>query len=256
MTALQDLQDVLVDTLRDLLDAEKRLTKALPRMAKAASREELAEAFWEHADVTEQHVERLQEVFELLGMRTRGKHCPAMEGLIEEAKEHLAERHESDPDALDAALIVAAQKVEHYEIAAYGSARSFAARMGHDRVAELLQQTLDEEGETDKRLTRIAERLINPDAAVEAESKPNPAESVARERGEAQAQRGRASHGRSEGRGGTEMDREEFIGSTHRAAPEEGEAFHGSTEGEARGRSAVVARRESRGSRFDFEEFD
>jgi ferritin-like metal-binding protein YciE len=132
-------------------------------MAKAATSPELKQAFEDHLSVTEEQVTRLEEVFRELDMPVRGKHCPGMEGLLEEGKELLG-KNEGSPAAIDAALIAAGQKVEHYEISAYGSARAFAELLGHERVAELLEATLDEESETNETLTRIAEESVNPEA--------------------------------------------------------------------------------------------
>ncbi|HET9887321.1 MAG TPA: ferritin-like domain-containing protein [bacterium] len=162
--SMENLQDTLEEMLKDLYNAEKQLTKALPKMAKAATTPELKDAIEEHLAVTEGHVNRLEEVFGELDLPVRGKHCAGMEGLIEEGKEVLEMKTESAPEALDAALIAAAQKVEHYEISAYGSARAFAELLGHERVAQLLEQTLDEESETNETLTRIAEETVNPAA--------------------------------------------------------------------------------------------
>lgn len=161
---METLQDVLEDQLMDLLNAEKQLVKALPKMAKTASSEELREAIEEHLEVTEGQVERLNEIFALLDQKPRSKTCKAMEGLVEEGKEVIEEKSEGAPAAIDAALIAAAQRVEHYEISAYGSARTFAEVLGLDEIAKLLQQTLDEESEADETLTKIA-KSINAAAA-------------------------------------------------------------------------------------------
>lgn len=157
MPALRNLRDLLVDELRDLHNAESQLVKALPKMAKAASNEELKEGFTEHLEQTKGHVDRLERCFKLLGMAAKGKTCHAMKGLVEEGGEAI----DADaPDAIrDACLIGAAQRVEHYEIAAYGTARAFAQTLGETKVADLLQDTLDEEGETDKKLTALAEQI-------------------------------------------------------------------------------------------------
>ena len=160
----ENLQDLLVETLRDTLDAEKQLVKALPKMAKAATSPELKAAFTEHLEVTRGQVTRLEKVFQELGVAARGKHCVAMEGLIEEGSELIEEEPESV--VLDAGLIAAAQKVEHYEIAAYGTCRTWATLLGHNKVADLLSQTLDEEAEADEKLTTIAESSINVEAEV------------------------------------------------------------------------------------------
>jgi ferritin-like metal-binding protein YciE len=161
--AVRSLENLLVDELRDLLSAEKQITKALPKMAKAASSEELRAAFEEHLTQTEGQIARLEQAFEILGHSARAKKCLGMEGLIEEGKEHLEE--DMEPAVKDAALIAAAQKVEHYEIASYGSARAWAQDTGQDQVAELLQATLDEEAETDRKLSKLAEMLVNQQAA-------------------------------------------------------------------------------------------
>ncbi|HVL67766.1 MAG TPA: ferritin-like domain-containing protein [Vicinamibacterales bacterium] len=156
------LEELLQDELKDLYSAENQMVKALPRMAKAASSPELKRAFERHLEETRRQVERLQQIGEELEMKLTGKKCAGMEGLIEEAKELMAEIE--DEDALDAGLIGAAQKAEHYEIAAYGTARTHAEVLGYRRVAKLLQQTLNEEGNTDKKLTQLAESLINVEA--------------------------------------------------------------------------------------------
>jgi ferritin-like metal-binding protein YciE len=162
------LQEVLTDCIRDLYNAENQLVKALPKMAKAANSDELRAAFEEHLSQTEGHVTRLERVAEDLGIKPKGKTCQAMKGLIEEGQEIIS--NSGDPVAKDAALIGAAQKVEHYEIAAYGTARTFARVLGEEAAAELLQQTLDEEGEADKKLTAIAESGLNQEAAEEEEA--------------------------------------------------------------------------------------
>lgn len=159
---MQTLQDLYLETLKDLWSAEKQLTKAIPKMAKAASHPELVQAFNTHLKQTEQQVTRLEEIFEELGESPRGKKCKGMEGLIEEGDELIKEK--PAPDVLDAGLISAAQHVEHYEIAGYGTARTYAQLLGFEKQAQLLQETLDEEGETDKLLTQLAERSINLEA--------------------------------------------------------------------------------------------
>jgi ferritin-like metal-binding protein YciE len=157
MPSLKNLRDLLVDELRDLHNAENQLVKALPKMAKAASNEELREGFQEHLEQTREHVDRLERCFKILGANVRGKTCHAMKGLVEEGSEAI---ETEAPDVIkDANLIGAAQRVEHYEIAAYGTARAFAETLGETKVAGLLQETLDEEGETDKRLTALAEQI-------------------------------------------------------------------------------------------------
>jgi ferritin-like metal-binding protein YciE len=163
---LDSLQDVYVSELKDLYNAENQLLKALPQMAKGASTDELREAFEEHLEETRVHVQRLEEIFDKLGVSPKGKKCKAMEGLIAEGKE-LLEEDDANPAALDAALIAAAQRVEHYEIAGYGCVRTYARLLGDEDAANTLQETLDEEGATDKKLTEIAEGLVNEEAAEE-----------------------------------------------------------------------------------------
>jgi ferritin-like metal-binding protein YciE len=160
---MQTLRDLYIEELKDLWSAERMLVKALPKMAKAANHSELANAFTTHLRQTEQHVKRLEQIFDELGESPRGKKCIGMEGLIEEGQELLKEK--PNPDVLDAGLISKAQHVEHYEIAGYGTARTYAETLGETRQAQLLQQTLDEEGETDKLLTQLAESSINIEAA-------------------------------------------------------------------------------------------
>jgi len=157
------LEELLQDELKDLYSAENQIIKALPKMAKAASSPELRRAFERHLEETRRQVERLDQIGEELEMKMTGKKCKGMEGLIAEGKELIEE--DLDEDALDAGLIGAAQKVEHYEIAAYGTARTHAEMLGYRRVAKLLQQTLNEEGATDKKLTQLAESVINYEAA-------------------------------------------------------------------------------------------
>jgi len=147
-------QELLVDSLRDILDAEKQAVKSFPRIARAASSPELKQALQQHLEVTKGQVARLGQIFELLGERAKAKPCRAMQGLVEEAMEHLGE-HERGNE-LDAVLIACAQKVEHYEIASYGTARAMAKAAGHRDAANLLQETLREEGEADKVLTKVA----------------------------------------------------------------------------------------------------
>jgi len=164
---LDTLQKLYTDELRDLYNAENQLVKALPKMAKAASSEELKDAFEKHLEQTKGHVERLEQVFEGLGEKPKGKTCRAMKGLIEEGSEILKE--DGEDSVIDAGIIVAAQKVEHYEIAGYGSVRTFAHLLGQNKAAELLQTTLDEEAETNELLNRLAESIVNPEALMETE---------------------------------------------------------------------------------------
>lgn len=167
MAKVRTMEDLLHDELKDLYDAEKQLVKALPKMAKASTSEQLRNGFLEHLEQTRGHVTRLEQAFEKLGHKIAGKKCQAMEGLIEEGEE-LAGEVQQGP-VLDAGLISAAQRVEHYEMAGYGSARTFANTLGHKDVARLLEQTLNEEKETDQKLTKIAEGMVN-EEAVQASS--------------------------------------------------------------------------------------
>jgi ferritin-like metal-binding protein YciE len=165
MSRAESLAPLLVDQLRDLMDAERQLTKALPKLAKASSAPELRAAFQEHLSVTEEHIQRLNEVFEQLGETARGKKCIGMKGLVEEGQEKIDET-EAGPTR-DAAIIAAAQSTEHYEMAGYGTCRTWAQLLGHDDVVSLLEQTLNDEKEADQKLTGIAEGLVNLEAAEE-----------------------------------------------------------------------------------------
>jgi ferritin-like metal-binding protein YciE len=159
---VKNLHDLFVEELKDLYSAEKQLLKALPKMAKAATSDELRQGFEEHLEQTEAQVARLEEIFEQLEVSPRGKKCLAMEGLIAEGKEIMEE--DMDENVLDAALIAAAQKVEHYEIAGYGTVRTYAELLGREEHARLLERTLQEEEETDELLTQLAESHINEEA--------------------------------------------------------------------------------------------
>jgi ferritin-like metal-binding protein YciE len=161
---MESMQDLYLHELKDLYNAEKQILQALPKMAKKASHEELRRAFEEHQATTEEQVRRLETIFDDLKQSPTGKKCKGMEGLIEEGEEILKEQ--ADPDVRDAALIGAAQRVEHYEIAGYGTARTYARQLGFNNHVELLQRTLDEEGQTDERLTKLAEGRINREAEV------------------------------------------------------------------------------------------
>jgi ferritin-like metal-binding protein YciE len=160
--AAQGLRDLFEDELKDIYWAEKALTKAIPRMAKNATSEELVSALNDHLEVTRGHVERLEESFKILGKAARAKKCDAMEGLVKEAEGIMEDTEEGV--VRDAGIISAAQKVEHYEIATYGTLCAFAKTLGEDEVATLLHQTLDEEKEADQTLTEIAESSINVEA--------------------------------------------------------------------------------------------
>jgi len=156
---MDTLQELFVEELKDLYSAEAQLLKAMPKMVKKAKHPELKKAIETHMRETEGHIQRLDQVFQNLGEKSKGKKCLAMEGLVNEAKEHMSE--EMDADVMDAALIGMAQKIEHYEIAGYGTARTYAKLLGNKEVQRMLQQTLDEEGKTDKLLTQLAESSIN-----------------------------------------------------------------------------------------------
>lgn len=164
--AAENLHDLFVEELRDIYDAEKQLTKALPKMAKSTENEELRSAFEEHLEITRMQVGRLEEVFKTLGMAARGKPCKGMKGLIEEGQEKMEELEEGS--TMDAALIGSAQKVEHYEIATYGTLATFAQVLGLEDAKDLLGQNLEEEKEADEKLTSIASQ-INPEAETEDE---------------------------------------------------------------------------------------
>jgi len=163
---LDSLQKLYVEELKDLYSAEKQILQALPKMVKKATHPQLKAAFQEHLEVSQGHLQRLDQIFDALGKSPRGKKCKAMEGLIEEGKETMQE--DMDDDVMDAALIAAAQRVEHYEIAGYGTVRTYAQLLGDKNAAKLLQQTLDEEGDADKKLTQLAESSINVEAMAEA----------------------------------------------------------------------------------------
>ena len=159
--ATNPLEELLQDELKDLYSAEKQIIQALPRMIKACESPDLKRAFERHLEETRRQVERLDQIGDELEMKMTGKKCKGMEGLLAEGKEMMQELDEAN---MDAGLVGAAQKVEHYEIAAYGTARTHAELLGLRRVAKLLQQTLDEEGATDKKLTALAESVANLEA--------------------------------------------------------------------------------------------
>ena len=160
---IDSMESLFVHELSDLYNAEKQIIKALPKMAEAAGSQDLKAAFEEHLEVTKEQLERLEQIFENLEHKASTKKCKAMEGIIKEASELLSE--DIDPAVLDAALIGAAQKVEHYEIAGYGTVRAYARLLGNEEAARLLDQTLEEEGEADKKLTALAESRLNIKAA-------------------------------------------------------------------------------------------
>jgi len=161
------LKELYLDELKDLYDAENQLVKALPKLAKAAASEELRSGFEEHLEQTKGHVQRLEEVFKLLGEKAKGKKCKGMEGLVNEGKEMMEEDFEDD--VMDAALISAAQRVEHYEIAAYGTVRTYAEILGQDEAVSILEETLSEEKETDEKLTELAQSINMQAAGSEGE---------------------------------------------------------------------------------------
>jgi ferritin-like metal-binding protein YciE len=156
---LKSVHDLLLDELRDIYHAERQLLKALPKMAKASKSSQLRQAFEHHLEETNGHVERLEQVFETLGKGARGQRCEAMQGLIEEAQELIDEIE--TPEVLDVGLITAAQKVEHYEISAYGSARALAESLGQNEIVKLLDETLKEEKKADEKLNQIALSEVN-----------------------------------------------------------------------------------------------
>ncbi|MFL5581635.1 MAG: ferritin-like domain-containing protein [Gemmatimonadaceae bacterium] len=195
---LDTLKALYVEGLKDLYSAETQILKALPKMIKRTSHRELKRAFSLHERQTRQQAKRLERICKALGERPTGKKCVGMEGLIEEAQELIKER--PDPDVLDAGLIAAAQHVEHYEMAGYGTVRTYARQLGFADQAELLQQTLDEEGETDKLLTRIAQTSVNIDAEDGGDSEGGA-------RGGRGGRRGAAKKGGARKRGGAKKSR-------------------------------------------------
>ncbi len=156
---MESLRDLFVDQLKDIYSAETQITKALPKLTKAASSTELQNAFRMHLDQTQNQIKRLDEIFNNLGKNPKGKKCKGMEGLIEEGADMMKE--DATPEVMDAGLIAAAQRVEHYEISAYGTARAYARMLGDERSASLLNQTLEEESQTDEKLNQLAEGQIN-----------------------------------------------------------------------------------------------
>ncbi|HEY3293856.1 MAG TPA: ferritin-like domain-containing protein [bacterium] len=162
MQMLDSLEGLFINELKDVYNAEHQVMKALPKLCNAAASPELKDAFLEHLDQTRMQIERLEEVFDMLNLATKGKKCEAMQGIIEEGQEIIDE--DGDDAVKDAALIAAAQKVEHYEIATYGCLRTWAVLLGHEQVAEILEDILEEEKQTDLFLTEIAENIINEQA--------------------------------------------------------------------------------------------
>jgi ferritin-like metal-binding protein YciE len=159
---MKNLEDLFVDSLQDLYDAEKQIVEALPKMIDKAHSNELKQGFKDHLEMTHRQIDRIEQIFKEMDLPAKGKHCKGMEGLIKEGEEKLKE--EMTPEVRDAALIGAAQKIEHYEISGYGTARTYAHTLGHDNIAKMLDQTANEEGQTDKKLTQLAESKINPQA--------------------------------------------------------------------------------------------
>jgi len=174
MAKLNSLDDLLVHELQDIYNAENQILKALPKMIKAASHPELQSAFEEHLEQTEGQVERLDQVFKLLGVPAKGKKCEGMAGLLEEGKTVMEQ--DAEPSVMDAALIASAQKVEHYEMASYGCVCTYAEMLGYDQVHDLLGQNLEEEEVTDEKLSELAESVIN----IEAEAAEDAEEEASR----------------------------------------------------------------------------
>jgi ferritin-like metal-binding protein YciE len=183
MASIDSLHTLLVEEIRDLYDAERRLVKAIPKMAKVAASEDLSSALESHLEETQQQVSRLEDVFGMLDVPAKAKTCAGMKGIIEEGDEHMKEDYEAD-SLRDAAIIGSAQRVEHYEIAAYGTAVAHARQLGLDRVARTLEQTLQEEKAADAKLTDLAESSINVEAgeqddeSIDRTSSPAPAMSA------------------------------------------------------------------------------
>jgi ferritin-like metal-binding protein YciE len=180
MAETSTLHDAFIDELRDVYDAEKQITKALPKMIKATSAPELRSAFEAHLKETQMQVQRLEQAFESLDERARGKHCDGMAGIIDEGKKILEE--DFDEATMDACLIAAAQRVEHYEIAAYGTLVAWANAMGHSEAADLLQSSLDEEKAADEKMTKLAESGINQEASAAAHPEDDEDEEVEEEK--------------------------------------------------------------------------
>lgn len=156
---METLRDLMIEELADIYDAEHQIIEALPKMKKAAKSSDLKQSFQEHLDMTREHVSRLEQVFELMEQKPKRKACKAMKGLIKEGEDMIEE--DADRDVKDAGLIAAAQRVEHYEIAAYGTAMAYAKQIGMDQAIKLLSQTLEEEKQTDVKLSQLAESTIN-----------------------------------------------------------------------------------------------
>lgn len=162
--AEKNLNDLFLETLKDIYHAERQILRKLPKMAKNANSQELSDAFLTHKDETEGQIERLEQIFEMLGKRAQGKVCEAMKGMLEEGEEVIEDF--GDSEALDAGLLAAAQTVEHYEISRYGTLKAWAKQLGMRDAEKLLDETLKEEIRTDQRLSKLAERALNPKAAA------------------------------------------------------------------------------------------
>jgi ferritin-like metal-binding protein YciE len=177
MASIDSMNALLVDELRDIYDAEKRLTKAIPKLAKKASNDDLRSALEEHLQETEGQIARLEEAFEHLGERAKGKPCAGMRGILEEGDEHVGEDYEDD-DLRDAVIIGSAQRVEHYEIAAYGTAIAHARLLQQDDIVQLLEESLEEEKAADAKLSEIAESVVNLEAADQSEESDDSSEEM------------------------------------------------------------------------------
>ena len=182
MATVDSLKSLLVEQVKDLYDAEKRLTKAIPKLAKASTNDELSTALDEHLGETENQVARLEQVFELLGEPAKGKPCEGMKGLIEEGDEHAKEDYDDD-DLRDAMIIGSAQRVEHYEMAGYGTAIAHARLLGFEDVVDLLEATLAEEKAADQKLTEVAETVVNLEAAADDQEADEPVRRSTKRRG-------------------------------------------------------------------------
>jgi ferritin-like metal-binding protein YciE len=201
MATIDSMTELLVDQLKDIYDAENRLTKALPKLAKKAANEELRSALEEHLQETEEHIARLEQAFRMLGEKPKSKSCAGMIGIINEGNEHVGQSYEDD-SLRDAVIIGSAQRAEHYEIAAYGTAIAHARLLQHDDVVNMLEQTLEEEKGADLKLTEIAESAVNIEAAHEGEEEEMPRRRVPGRRQSSGRQRATAaSSSRSNGRG-------------------------------------------------------
>ena len=183
---METLEDLFEDGLRDIYYAEKAILKALPKMAKKAGHEDLKAAFNEHVQMTNAQVQRLEQVFEMIGVKPRAKKCPAMDGLVAEAEELMKEAE--DEDVRDAGMLGCAQSVEHYEIARYGTLKAWAQRLGMDKAVQLLDETLQEEKETDAKLTMLAEQAINAEAESEEAEEDEEEEEIASPRSQGRAE--------------------------------------------------------------------